>query len=190
MLPAAHHIVLAPSSRWTIDGSVSSVVCPLNRQAKRCLAPSICKLLQAAGCRCCLLCPHLAPVLGGARICFRHATALAHTNRTARLTHGVQEAEADPAFLLTRLAPVLELTWRSLNGLLERFHHSYFLYLLVSPDAFVTVEAYLAPVICFLLALAVQVRLPIGVSAFGARDLLPAGAGSTGALRGKDHGWS
>jgi len=56
---------------------------------------------------------------------------------------------------------VLELTYRSLSGLLERFHHSYFLYILLSPDRFATVEVYLVPVVCFLLALALQVIFEI-----------------------------
>lgn len=59
---------------------------------------------------------------------------------------------------------MLELTWRSLNALLERLHHSYFLYVPLSPDRFVTVEIYLVPAILLLLALALQVR--------GAHDVL------------------
>lgn len=50
-----------------------------------------------------------------------------------------------------------------MNNLLERFHHSYFLYALLSPDRFITVEMYLVPVVCFLLALALQVALPFPI---------------------------
>lgn len=69
----------------------------------------------------------------------------------------MQTPEAVPGFYIARLAPALELTCRSLNGLLERFHHSYFLYVLLSPDRFLTVEVYLVPVVAMLLALALQV---------------------------------
>lgn len=56
------------------------------------------------------------------------------------------------------MAPVLELTWRSLNALLERLHHSYFLFVPLSPDRFMTVEVYLGPAVLLLLALALQVH--------------------------------
>ena len=74
------------------------------------------------------------------------------------ITQPPQGEERDPDFIIIRLAPVLELTWRSLNALLERLHHSYFLYVPLSPDRFVTVEMYLVPAILLLLALALQVR--------------------------------
>lgn len=72
--------------------------------------------------------------------------------------HPLQTPEAKPGYYIVRLAPVLELTYRSLNGLLERFHHSYFLYVLLSPDRFLTVEVYLVPVVAMLVALALQVK--------------------------------
>ena len=62
-----------------------------------------------------------------------------------------------PDQALADLGHALELALRSLNGLLERFHHSYTLYLLASSDRFVTVEAYIAPLACLILILALQV---------------------------------
>ena len=45
----------------------------------------------------------------------------------------------------------------SLNNLIERFHHSYFLYLQTGQDTFVTVEMYIISVVAFLLGLVLQV---------------------------------
>lgn len=68
-----------------------------------------------------------------------------------------QEVTEQPATdMMYHMAPVLELTWRSLDSLLERLHHSYFLYVPLSPDRFVTVEVYVLPALCMLLALALQ----------------------------------
>ena len=69
-----------------------------------------------------------------------------------------QAREREAQYVIVRLAPVLDLAWRSLNALLERLHHSYFLFVPLSPTRFVTVEVYLAPALCLLLALALQVR--------------------------------
>ena len=49
------------------------------------------------------------------------------------------------------------LTCRSLNNLVERFHHSYFLYLQTGEGTFVTVEMYIISVVAFLLGLVLQV---------------------------------
>jgi len=46
---------------------------------------------------------------------------------------------------------------RSLNNLDERFHHSYFLYLLTGPESFVTVEIYIVPLVALIAALMVKV---------------------------------
>ena len=51
----------------------------------------------------------------------------------------------------------LPLPPRSLNNLVERFHHSYFLYLQTGPVTFVTVEMYIISVVAFLLGLVLQV---------------------------------
>uniref|UniRef100_A0A7S3VNA7 Uncharacterized protein n=1 Tax=Dunaliella tertiolecta TaxID=3047 RepID=A0A7S3VNA7_DUNTE len=60
-----------------------------------------------------------------------------------------------------QVAGYLEAMLRSLNNLDERFHHSYFLYLLTSPDTFVTVEVYIVPLVALIAALMVKVRSPI-----------------------------
>ena len=62
---------------------------------------------------------------------------------------------------LADLAHVAELALRSLNGLEERLHHSYALYGLLSPDRFVTVEAYILPLACLIAVLPLQVRLRV-----------------------------
>jgi len=46
---------------------------------------------------------------------------------------------------------------RSLNNLDERFHHSYFLYLLTGPEAFVTVEVYIVPLVALIGVLMLKV---------------------------------
>jgi hypothetical protein len=52
---------------------------------------------------------------------------------------------------------VLQLSVRSLNNLDERFHHSYFLYLLTSLANFVTVEMYIIPLVLLISALLLKV---------------------------------
>jgi hypothetical protein len=51
----------------------------------------------------------------------------------------------------------LQLSLRSLNNLDERFHHSYFLYLLTSLEHFVTVEMYIIPLVLLIAALLLKV---------------------------------
>eukprot|EP00798_Chlamydomonas_sp_ICE-L_P003478 gene3479-13539_t len=55
-----------------------------------------------------------------------------------------------------RLGEYLELVLRSLNNLTERFHHSYFLYLLTSAVHFVTIEMYIIPVAALIAVLLLQ----------------------------------
>lgn len=52
-----------------------------------------------------------------------------------------------------QLAAALEGTLRSLNNLLERLHHSYFMYLLPATNKFIPIEAYTLPPALILLAL-------------------------------------
>lgn len=52
----------------------------------------------------------------------------------------------------------LQTVVRCLNNLDERFHHSYFLYLLTGPNTFVTVEVYIVPLVALIAALLVKVR--------------------------------
>lgn len=57
----------------------------------------------------------------------------------------------------TKLAVVLELVVRSLNNLLERFHHSTVFYLLLSPDWHISFQAYIVPPILLVAILVLQV---------------------------------
>ena len=59
---------------------------------------------------------------------------------------------------VVQLGEVLENAMRSCSVLIERFHHSYFLYLLTGPQHFVTVERYIVPLVLLIGALVVQVR--------------------------------
>lgn len=51
----------------------------------------------------------------------------------------------------------LQLALRAFNNLEERFHHSFFLYLLTSATTFVTVENYVAPLAALILLLLLKV---------------------------------
>eukprot|EP01023_Acetabularia_acetabulum_P011353 TRINITY_DN15212_c0_g1_i4.p5 TRINITY_DN15212_c0_g1~~TRINITY_DN15212_c0_g1_i4.p5 ORF type:complete len:171 (-),score=10.77 TRINITY_DN15212_c0_g1_i4:584-1096(-) len=51
-----------------------------------------------------------------------------------------------------RLLAGLESITRSLNSLLERLHHSYYLYLLTASDRFISVDMYCVPIILLLAA--------------------------------------
>lgn len=59
---------------------------------------------------------------------------------------------------LMQLGDVLELTLRSCSVLIERFHHSLFLYVLTGLDHYVSVERYIGPLVALIIVLAVQVR--------------------------------
>lgn len=103
-----------------------------------------------------------------------HAAFLAHQVDAATLTLRLaataehQSAEAAvaaapqlQAAVYSTLA-VLEMVLRTFNNLQERLHHSTALYVLVSPDRFVSIAAYLAPPACLLAAAMVQVRALLG----------------------------
>lgn len=62
-------------------------------------------------------------------------------------------SDAPAARQVLQLAAALEGTLRSLNNLLERLHHSYFMYLLPTMNKFVPIEAYTLPPALQLLAL-------------------------------------
>ncbi len=53
----------------------------------------------------------------------------------------------------------LQLVLRSFNNLNERFHHSFFLYLLTDTQHFVTVENYIVTLVLLILVLILKVRL-------------------------------
>lgn len=59
---------------------------------------------------------------------------------------------------LLQLCDVVELLLRSCSVLIERFHHSLFLYMLTGLDSYVSVERYIGPLAALIGMLAVQVR--------------------------------
>jgi Gaa1-like, GPI transamidase component len=70
--------------------------------------------------------------------------------------------------LLAGLAECLELALRSCSGLVERFHHSLFLYALTGPDSYVSVERYICPVVLLIAALALRGAALLGGGTGGA----------------------
>lgn len=60
---------------------------------------------------------------------------------------------------VTKLAILLELTVRSLNNLLERFHHSTTFYLLLSPDWHMPFQVHVVPPLLLAVVLVLQVSL-------------------------------
>ncbi|GBF97123.1 glycosylphosphatidylinositol anchor attachment [Raphidocelis subcapitata] len=62
----------------------------------------------------------------------------------------------DASSARAQLAEALELAVRSCSGLIEKFHHSFFLYVLVGTRHFVSVEQYIGVVVAPLLALVLQ----------------------------------
>lgn len=52
--------------------------------------------------------------------------------------------ENEKAMLILSFLSAVEATFRSLNNLLERFHQSFFLYIMTSVETFITVGNYLA----------------------------------------------
>ncbi|KAL3149618.1 Glycosylphosphatidylinositol anchor attachment 1 protein [Trebouxia sp. C0010 RCD-2024] len=64
-------------------------------------------------------------------------------------SYGVEEG-------VTKLAVLLELTVRSLNNLLERFHHSTMFYLLLSPDWHVPFQVHIVPPLLLAIVLVLQ----------------------------------
>ena len=72
-------------------------------------------------------------------------------------SYGVEEG-------VTKLAVLLELTVRSLNNLLERFHHSTTFYLLLSPDWHVPFQVHVVPPLLLAAVLVLQVTISVGLS--------------------------
>jgi hypothetical protein len=60
--------------------------------------------------------------------------------------------------LLSQLADAVELLLRSCSVLIERFHHSLFLYVLTDLEHYVSVERYIVPLVALICVLALQVR--------------------------------
>ncbi|GLC39007.1 Glycosylphosphatidylinositol anchor attachment 1 protein [Pleodorina starrii] len=82
------------------------------------------------------------------------------------------------------LSYCLELTLRSLNNLVERVHHSPFLYVLTDTDRFVSVERYVAPAVALTAALQLQAAWSMAVAqrALEAPMAPEAAAATTGAV--------
>jgi hypothetical protein len=64
--------------------------------------------------------------------------------------------------LLTQLCDAVELLLRSCSVLVERFHHSLFLYVLTDLEHYVSVERYIVPLVALICVLALQVRCAWG----------------------------
>ncbi|KAF6257683.1 hypothetical protein COO60DRAFT_1701734 [Scenedesmus sp. NREL 46B-D3] len=79
--------------------------------------------------------------------------------------------------LLGQLCDAVELLLRSCSGLVERFHHSLFLYVLTDLEHYVSVERYIVPLVALICVLALQVwRATVS----GAAQRGSAGCGSAG----------
>ncbi|KAG2436661.1 hypothetical protein HXX76_006189 [Chlamydomonas incerta] len=78
------------------------------------------------------------------------------------------------------LASGLELTLRSLNNLVERVHHSSFLYLLAGLDRYVSVERYVGPAAALALAVQLQAAWSMRVVRLTGVAAAAVGAGSGG----------
>eukprot|EP00892_Ulva_mutabilis_P006819 jgi/Ulvmu1/4509/UM002_0235.1 len=89
----------------------------------------------------------------GAHAPFKEYAVDAVTARVLPDARSRSAADKPPPKQVLLLAAALEGTLRSCNNLLERLHHSYFMYLLPSLDKFVPVEIYTLPPALQLLAL-------------------------------------
>jgi len=59
---------------------------------------------------------------------------------------------------LIQLGNVMEVSLRSCSVLIERFHHSLFLYVLTGLNSYVSVERYIGPLVALICVLVLQVR--------------------------------
>ncbi len=97
----------------------------------------------------------------GAHAAFKACGVDAATMRLTR--HAVAGAEAVDARAAQRqLGDLLELSVRSCNALIEKFHHSFFLYLQSGTESFVTIEQYITPLAAMVLSLLLQVCWGVG----------------------------
>ncbi|KAG2221144.1 hypothetical protein INT45_004453 [Circinella minor] len=72
--------------------------------------------------------------------------------------HGVRGSDNLHAlFGFHKIGILLESTFRSLNNLLEHFHQSFFFYLLLQPNRYVSIGDYMPPVILFACSLVFQI---------------------------------
>lgn len=56
---------------------------------------------------------------------------------------------------ITTLGRVVEATFRSVNNLLEKFHQSFFFYLMLAPRNFISIGTYLPSAVCFSISYAI-----------------------------------
>lgn len=94
----------------------------------------------------------------GAHAPFKSASADAVTARLTR-TGAPATGPLPAATARAQLAEALELTARSCSVLIEKFHHSFFLYVLVSARTFLSVDQYIGVVAALILVLVLQVSL-------------------------------
>ncbi|GFR40399.1 hypothetical protein Agub_g951, partial [Astrephomene gubernaculifera] len=96
----------------------------------------------------------------GAHAAFKDVMVDAAGVRLLQRAHGAPSSPASASLESSALslAASLELVLRSLNNLVERVHHSPFLYLLTGRERFVSVERYVGPAV----ALAAGVQLQVG----------------------------
>ncbi|GMH43469.1 hypothetical protein BSKO_11391 [Bryopsis sp. KO-2023] len=65
-------------------------------------------------------------------------------------------AGANPDMALLGMVECIELMFRACNSLLEKLHHSYFYYVLINTDQFITIEFYIIPVVLMLAAMTLK----------------------------------
>ncbi|KAI9266635.1 Gaa1-like protein [Phascolomyces articulosus] len=63
--------------------------------------------------------------------------------------HGIRGNNLHALFGFHKIGILLESTFRSLNNLLEHFHQSFFFYLLLRPNRYVSIGDYMPPIILF-----------------------------------------
>lgn len=81
---------------------------------------------------------------------------------------GLEPLDTTIATKVLRLAAAVEGVLRCSNNLLERLHHSYFMYLQPNPKTFITIETYVLPASLMLLGLfllAVSLLMPTRTAA-------------------------
>lgn len=71
-----------------------------------------------------------------------------------------------------------ELSLRSLNNMIERFHHSFFMYVLPSLDSFVSIERYIVPVAALIAVVALQAAASSAALSNAVGDVTIAGSAS------------
>jgi hypothetical protein len=97
----------------------------------------------------------------------KHSSGLASSSGGVSRPQGVLGSDE----LLTQLCDAVELLLRSCSVLVERFHHSLFLYVLTGLEHYVSVERYIVPLVALICVLALQVRCALREELCGQRGL-------------------